>query len=90
MAPRNRRSATVDDQRSVSEQAAGLTTGVPATHQRAGGRRSPAARGGFPHAPDPYERLQAARTAVKALQDERSTLAARLAELARGGDETTS
>jgi len=37
--------------------------------------------------PDPYERLQAARTAVKALQDERSTLAVRLAELARGGDE---
>jgi hypothetical protein len=37
--------------------------------------------------PDPYERLQAARTAVKALQDERSNLAVRLAELARGGDE---
>jgi hypothetical protein len=37
--------------------------------------------------PDPYERLQAARTAVKTLQDERSTLAVRLAELARGGDE---
>jgi hypothetical protein len=37
--------------------------------------------------PDPYERLQAARSAVKALQDERSTLAVRLAELARGGDE---
>jgi len=37
--------------------------------------------------PDPYERLQAARTAVKALQDERSTLATRLAELARDGDE---
>jgi len=37
--------------------------------------------------PDPYERLQAARTAVKALQDERSTLAVHLAELARGGDE---
>jgi hypothetical protein len=37
--------------------------------------------------PDPYERLQAARTAVKALQDERSTLAVRLAELARDGDE---
>jgi hypothetical protein len=37
--------------------------------------------------PDPYERLQAARTAVKALQDERSALAVRLAELARGGDE---
>jgi hypothetical protein len=37
--------------------------------------------------PDPYERLQAARTAVKALQDERSTLAVRLAELARSGDE---
>jgi hypothetical protein len=37
--------------------------------------------------PDPYERLQAARTAVKALQDERSTLAVRLADLARGGDE---
>jgi hypothetical protein len=37
--------------------------------------------------PDPYERLQAARKAVKALQDERSALAVRLAELARGGDE---
>jgi hypothetical protein len=37
--------------------------------------------------PDPYERLQAARAAVKALQDERSTLAVRLAELARDGDE---
>ena len=37
--------------------------------------------------PDPYERLQAARTAVKTLQDERSTLAVRLAELARSGDE---
>jgi hypothetical protein len=37
--------------------------------------------------PDPYERLQAARAAVKALQEERSTLAVRLAELARDGDE---
>jgi hypothetical protein len=37
--------------------------------------------------PDPYERLQAARKTVKALQDERSALAVRLAELARGGDE---
>jgi hypothetical protein len=37
--------------------------------------------------PDPYERLQAARTAVKALKDERSMLAVRLAELARGSDE---
>jgi hypothetical protein len=37
--------------------------------------------------PDPYERLQAARTAVKALKDERSTLAMRLAELAKGSDE---
>jgi hypothetical protein len=37
--------------------------------------------------PDPYERLQAARTAVKALKDERSTLALRLAELAKGSDE---
>jgi hypothetical protein len=37
--------------------------------------------------PDPYERLQAARTAVKALKDERSTLAVRLAELAKGSDE---
>jgi hypothetical protein len=37
--------------------------------------------------PDPYERLQAARTAVKALKDERSTLAIRLAELAKGSDE---
>jgi hypothetical protein len=37
--------------------------------------------------PDPYERLQAARTAVKALKDERSTLVVRLAELAKGSDE---
>jgi hypothetical protein len=37
--------------------------------------------------PDPYERLQAARTAVKALKDERSVLALRLAELAKGSDE---
>jgi hypothetical protein len=37
--------------------------------------------------PDPYERLQAARTAVKALKDERSTLMVRLAELAKGSDE---
>jgi hypothetical protein len=37
--------------------------------------------------PDPYERLRAARKTVKALQDERSALAVRLAELARGGDE---
>jgi hypothetical protein len=37
--------------------------------------------------PDPYERLQAARTAVKALKDERSTLVVRLAELAHGSDE---
>jgi hypothetical protein len=37
--------------------------------------------------PDPYERLQAARTAVKALKDERSTLALRLAEQAKGSDE---
>jgi hypothetical protein len=37
--------------------------------------------------PDPYERLQAARTAVKALKDERSMLAVRLVELARGSDE---
>jgi hypothetical protein len=37
--------------------------------------------------PDPYERLQAARTAVKALKDERSMLAVRLAELAQGSDE---
>lgn len=37
--------------------------------------------------PDPYERLQAARKTVKALQDERSALAVRLAELARGGDQ---
>jgi hypothetical protein len=37
--------------------------------------------------PDPYERLQAARTAVKALKDERSMLAARLTELAKGSDE---
>ena len=34
--------------------------------------------------PDPYERLQAARTAVKALKDERSMLAVRMAELAKG------
>jgi hypothetical protein len=37
--------------------------------------------------PDPYERLQAARTAVKALKDERAVLALRLAELAKGSDE---
>ncbi|HET9292532.1 MAG TPA: hypothetical protein VFQ49_15780 [Actinomycetes bacterium] len=37
--------------------------------------------------PDPYERLQAARTAVKALKDERSLLAVRVAELAKGSDE---
>jgi hypothetical protein len=37
--------------------------------------------------PDPYERLQAARTAVKALKDERSMLAVRLAELAKASDE---
>jgi hypothetical protein len=37
--------------------------------------------------PDPYERLQAARTAVKALKDERAMLALRLAELAKGSDE---
>jgi hypothetical protein len=45
------------------------------------------ARGGLHMPPDPYERLQAARKTVKALQDERSALAVRLAELARGGDE---
>ena len=37
--------------------------------------------------PDPYERLQAARTAVKALKDERSALVVRLPELAHGSDE---
>jgi hypothetical protein len=37
--------------------------------------------------PDPYEHLQAARTAVKALKDERSMLAVRLTELAKGSDE---
>ena len=37
--------------------------------------------------PDPYERLQAARTAVKTLKDERSMLAVRLTELAKGSDE---
>jgi hypothetical protein len=37
--------------------------------------------------PDPYERLQAARTAVKALKDERAMLALRLADLAKGSDE---
>ena len=37
--------------------------------------------------PDPYERLQAARTAVKALKDERSMLMVRLTELAHGSDE---
>jgi hypothetical protein len=37
--------------------------------------------------PDPYERLQAARTAVKALKDERSMLAVRLVDLAKGSDE---
>jgi hypothetical protein len=40
-----------------------------------------------PVPPDPYERLQAARTAVKALKDERSMLAIHLAELAKGSDE---
>jgi hypothetical protein len=40
-----------------------------------------------PVPPDPYERLQAARTAVKALKDERSMLAVQLAELAKGSDE---
>ncbi|HET6751128.1 MAG TPA: hypothetical protein VFL71_17905 [Actinomycetes bacterium] len=44
------------------------------------------ARRGLHTPPDPYERLQAARKTVKALQDERSALAVRLAELARGGD----
>jgi hypothetical protein len=39
--------------------------------------------------PDPYERLQAARTAVKALKDERSVLAVRLVDLAKGSDEET-
>ncbi|MFL6222999.1 MAG: hypothetical protein ACJ75K_09275 [Actinomycetes bacterium] len=37
--------------------------------------------------PDPYERLQAARTAVKALKDERSMLAVRLVDLAKASDE---
>jgi hypothetical protein len=37
--------------------------------------------------PDPYERLQEARAAVKALKDERSMLAVRLTELAKGSDE---
>jgi hypothetical protein len=37
--------------------------------------------------PDPYERLQAARSAVKALKDERSMLAIRLVDLAKGSDE---
>jgi hypothetical protein len=37
--------------------------------------------------PDPYERLQAARTAVKALKDERSMLAVRLVDLAKVSDE---
>ena len=37
--------------------------------------------------PDPYERLQAARTAVKALKDERSLLAVRLVDLAKASDE---
>ena len=37
--------------------------------------------------PDPYERLQAARTAVKALTDERSMLAVRLVDLAKVSDE---
>jgi hypothetical protein len=37
--------------------------------------------------PDPYERLQAARTAVKALKDERSVLVVRLVDLAKGSDE---
>jgi hypothetical protein len=37
--------------------------------------------------PDPYERLQAARTAVKVLKDERSMLAVRLVDLAKASDE---
>jgi hypothetical protein len=37
--------------------------------------------------PDPYERLQAARSAVKALKDERSMLAVRLVDLAKSSDE---
>ena len=37
--------------------------------------------------PDPYERLQAARTAVKALKDERSMLAVRLVDMAKASDE---
>jgi hypothetical protein len=37
--------------------------------------------------PDPYERLQAARSAVKALKDERSMLAVRLVDLAKVSDE---
>src|SRR5215218_5309882 len=45
------------------------------------------ARRSVPVPPDPYERLQAARTAVKALKDERSMLAVRLTELAKGSDE---
>src|SRR5215211_7259207 len=40
-----------------------------------------------PVPPDPYERLQAARTAVKALKDERSMLAVRLVDLAKASDE---
>src|SRR5215217_7702043 len=39
-----------------------------------------------PVPPDPYERLQAARTAVKALKDERSMLAVRLVDLANARD----
>ena len=37
--------------------------------------------------PDPYERIQAARTAVKALKDERSMLAVRLVDLSKASDE---
>jgi hypothetical protein len=40
-----------------------------------------------PVPPDPYEQLQAARTAVRALKDERSMLAVHLAELAKASDE---
>src|SRR4030095_3343764 len=40
-----------------------------------------------PVPPDPYERLQAARTAVKALKDERSMLAVRLVDLAKASEE---
>src|SRR5215218_6011817 len=66
----------------------GLTIPTGSRHQGPEQAASPRPPGrSVPVPPDPYERLQAARTAVKALKDERSTLAMRLAELAKGSDE---